>query len=157
MAAGRIHRTERDEHATSFKLTPIEYTGDFGSLIDEVLTSAEQMPKEPNPGLKQLVNQEWRQGLLQLRGQLFSTVCGDDPDGLKATADHIWPRALGGDTIQQNLLPACPSCNSAKGNIAAWQMAWIPEPVVFADVDEAQGLRSLQREVKTALHIPVRQ
>lgn len=133
------------------QLTPIEYSGDFGLLIDEVLSSAEQMPKEPSPGLKRLVIQNGGNACYGC-GRLFGAVYEDSPDGLKATTDHIWPRALGGDTIEQNLLPACASCNSAKGNIATWQMAWI-QPVVFSDVDEAHGLRSLQREVKTALHI----
>lgn len=32
------------------QLTPIEYSGDYGAFLEEVLTSAEQMPKEPGPG-----------------------------------------------------------------------------------------------------------
>ncbi|HVI98300.1 MAG TPA: HNH endonuclease signature motif containing protein [Sphingomonas sp.] len=135
------------------QLTPLDYDGDFGALIEEVLTSAEQMPKEPGPGLKRLVLQNGPDSCYSC-GRLFGAIYEDAPapDGLKATADHIWPRALGGDTNEANLLPACPSCNSAKGHIAAWQMAWI-QPVVFADVDEINGLRSLQREVKMALHV----
>jgi 5-methylcytosine-specific restriction endonuclease McrA len=135
------------------QLTPIEYSGDYGALIEEVLTSAEQMPKEPSPGLKRLVIQNGPHSCYSC-GRLFGAIYDDapEPDGLIATADHIWPRALGGDTIAENLLPACPSCNGAKGHIASWQMAWI-QPVVFADVDEANGLRSLQRELKMALHV----
>ncbi|MER8778807.1 HNH endonuclease [Mesorhizobium sp. M0977] len=133
------------------QLTPIEYSGDYGALMEEVLTSAEQMPKEPGPGLKRLVIQNGPKTCYSC-GRQFGAIYEDAPDGLKATADHIWPRALGGDTVDENLLPACPPCNSSKGHIAAWQMAWI-QPVVFADVDEANGLKSLQREVKMALHI----
>lgn len=135
------------------QLTPIEYSGDFGALIEEILTSAEQMPKEPSSFMKQFVIQNGPKACYSC-GRLFGAIYEDGPapDGLKATADHIWPRALGGDTIEENLLPACPSCNSAKGHIAAWQMAWV-QPVVFADVDEINGLKSLQREVKMALHV----
>ena len=135
------------------QLTPLDYDGDYGALIEEVLTSAEQMPREPSPGLKKLVLQNSPDSCYSC-GRMFGAIYEDGPapDGLKATADHIWPRALGGDTREANLLPACPSCNSAKGHIAAWQMAWI-QPVVFADVDEVNGLKSLQREVKMALHV----
>jgi hypothetical protein len=135
------------------ELTPLHYRGDFGDLVQEVLTSAEQMHKEPSAALKRLVI---RSGPVTCYscGRNFGGIYPDAPapDGLKATADHIWPRALGGDTIEENLLPACPTCNSSKGHIAAWQMAWI-QPVVFADVDEMSGLQSLPREVKMALHI----
>jgi 5-methylcytosine-specific restriction endonuclease McrA len=135
------------------QLTPIEYNGNYGALIEEILNSAEQMPKQPSPGLKRLAIKNGPKACYSC-GRLFNTPYEDAPlpDGLKATADHIWPKALGGDTIEENLLPACGSCNSAKGHIAAWQMAWI-QPVVFADVDEVSGLKTLQREVKMALHV----
>lgn len=133
------------------QLTPIEYRGDFGGFIQEVLVSAEQMPKEPSSGLKKLVIKN-SSNCCYSCGRQFGVMYDDEPDGLKPTADHIWPRALGGDTIEDNLLPACGSCNSAKGHIAAWQMAWM-QPIVFADVDEKNGLRSLAKEAKMALHV----
>lgn len=132
------------------QLTPIEYQGDFGDLIQEVLISAEQMPKEPSSGLKRLVIKNGPDCCYSC-GRQFGVIYKDAPSGLTPTADHIWPRALGGDTIEDNLLPACGSCNSFKGHIAAWQMVWM-QPIVFADVDEQNGLRSLAREAKIALH-----
>lgn len=134
-------------------LTPIEYDDDFGSLIDEVLTSAEQIPKEPSPSLKRSVIRNGSKSCYSC-GRLFGSICpdGPTPEGLQATADHLWPRALGGDTILDNLLPACGSCNSSKGHLAAWQMAWI-QPVVFAECDEESGLSALQRDLKMALHM----
>ena len=30
------------------------------------------------------------------------------------TCEHIWPRSYGGDSIEENLLPSCKSCNSNK-------------------------------------------
>jgi hypothetical protein len=143
----------RSQACDIIQLTPIEYSGDYAAFVEEVLTSAEQMPKEPSPGLKRFVIKNGPETCYSC-GRLFGAIYEDGPapNGLKATADHFWPRAFGGDTIEENLLPACGSCNSAKGHIAAWQMAWI-QPVVFADVDEANGLKSLPREVKMALHV----
>lgn len=144
-------RMLRERTCDVIQLTPIEYSGDYPALIEAVLTSSEQMPKEPGAALKRQVIRNGPKHCYSC-GRQFGITTGDAPNGLQATADHIWPRALGGDTLEENLLPACMSCNSSKGHIAAWQMAWI-QPVVFADIDEQQGLKSLQREVKMALHI----
>ncbi|WP_420566410.1 HNH endonuclease [Thalassobaculum sp.] len=135
------------------QLTSIEYRGDFSALVEEVLAGAEQMHKEPPSTLSRLVRRNHKEECYSC-GRIFGAIYKDAPapNGLSATVDHIWPRALGGDTIEENLLPACPSCNSAKGHIAAWQMAWI-QPVVFSDADEVNGLDSLRREVKIALHV----
>jgi hypothetical protein len=38
------------------------------------------------------------------------------------TCEHVWPRACGGNSIIENLLPACQSCNSEKANFATWVM-----------------------------------
>ena len=48
--------------------------------------------------------------------------------------EHIWPQSFGGDSIAENLLPACPACNNAKSDMLLWQNAHIhsftlkPEP-----------------------------
>lgn len=39
-------------------------------------------------------------------------MCGEFAD----TADHVTPRSLGGGDDPENLLPACRSCNSRRGN-----------------------------------------
>jgi len=36
------------------------------------------------------------------------------------TAEHLWPSSVGGDSIEENLLPACKACNNAKGNSPSW-------------------------------------
>ncbi|MCL4068937.1 HNH endonuclease [Pseudomonas sp. GX19020] len=130
------------------QLTPLEYSGDFGELIEEILVSAEQGNKEPTPAMKRAVMAHGPRHCYSC-GRLFGAYFDDAPQGLKATVDHVWPRALGGDTVEANLLPACPSCNSKKGHLATWHMAWI-QPVVLSDTD---GLRTLPREVKMALHM----
>lgn len=51
-------------------------------------------------------------------GELFCFLCGKQikPED-KYNADHWIPRALGGKTTEENLKPACVSCNSKKGCI----------------------------------------
>ncbi|GLZ26427.1 hypothetical protein Pstu01_30960 [Stutzerimonas stutzeri] len=53
---------------------------------------------------------------------------------LKMQLEHIWPQSFGGDSIVENLLPSCPSCNWLKDKMLLWQNAHIhsftlkPEP-----------------------------
>ena len=36
------------------------------------------------------------------------------------TIEHIWPISYGGQTIEENLLPACADCNSKRGSMLSW-------------------------------------
>lgn len=36
------------------------------------------------------------------------------------TAEHLWPSSVGGDSNEDNLLPACKACNGAKDNVVSW-------------------------------------
>lgn len=134
-------------------LGPVSYGGDYSALVDEVLTSAEQLDKPMGPGLKKAVKKAGP-GHCHSCGLQFDIVPQNGSHILVATADHVWPRSLGGDTIEDNLISACDICNSKKGHIAAWQMAWI-QPVVFSEFDEASSLKSFPRDLRIALHIRV--
>jgi 5-methylcytosine-specific restriction endonuclease McrA len=37
-------------------------------------------------------------------------------------AEHVWPQSYGGESEEENLLPACNGCNRAKGNYPCWAM-----------------------------------
>lgn len=132
-------------------LGPASYSGNFSALIDEVLTSAEQLDKTIGNGLKKAVKRAGPDHCYSC-GLQFGIVPSGGTDVLMASADHIWPRALGGDSVESNLIPTCNICNSKKGHIAAWQMAWI-QPVVFSDMDEVRSLEVFPRELKIGLHI----
>jgi hypothetical protein len=135
------------------QVTPIEYATNFFELVHETLTSAEQMGREPSEALKKKVVKDGPPYCYSC-GRMFYAVYADAPDtpGLEPTADHLWPRALGGDTVEGNLLPACKACNSKKGHLATWHMAWL-QPVVFADCNAQGGLEAVAVEVKMALHM----
>jgi hypothetical protein len=69
----------------------------------------------------------------------------------KMELEHIWPQSFGGDSTVENLLPACPPCNSEKGSMILWQNAHIhsftlkPEP-------SSDELTSIKKKVKIAQH-----
>ena len=58
-------------------------------------------------------------------------MCGASLDRKKGrantyTIEHIWPISYGGDTIEENLLPACADCNSKRGSM----LSWVAGPVI---------------------------
>jgi len=44
-----------------------------------------------------------------------------DAQGSKATLEHVWPASLGGDSISNNLAPACGRCNNGKSDLFTWE------------------------------------
>ena len=55
----------------------------------------------------------------------FLSTNGDsifiDSKGNKATLEHVWPSSLGGDSNEENLVPACETCNKVKGDLFTWE------------------------------------
>src|SRR5262249_31393125 len=57
----------------------------------------------------------------------------------KFTVEHLWPRCYGGDSIDDNLLPACGSCNSdKKGDFATWGMTNVQSLVLGFSPTESE-------------------
>ncbi len=68
------------------------------------------------------------------------------------TCEHICPRAYGGNSIEDNLLPACQSCNSdKKGNFATWAMPAI-QSLIMGFNPTTQRLQEIEGCYKFALH-----
>jgi hypothetical protein len=67
------------------------------------------------------------------------------------TLEHVWPRSVGGESVEENLLPACTHCQKAKGDTFSWEgfsvqnFAMSPEP-------SSDAITSIPREVKIARH-----
>jgi len=41
----------------------------------------------------------------------------------RLTLDHLRPRSIGGDNADKNIVTACKSCNSARGDMPWWKFA----------------------------------
>lgn len=62
----------------------------------------------------QLSHQEWKECVIFFGGEC--AYCGATPrKGQRLTRDHLHPMSDGGATTQDNIVPACRSCNSSKG------------------------------------------
>ena len=64
--------------------------------------------------------------------------CGDKPNYL--TIDHVKPRIHGGDSMRNNLVPACRTCNANKGSSRDWQ-SWYKSQSFFC-VQRASRIES---------------
>ena len=59
-------------------------------------------------------HQEWKEALIFFGGEC--AYCGCTPRrGQRLTRDHLQAIKMGGTTSQDNIVPACGSCNSSKG------------------------------------------
>lgn len=68
------------------------------------------------------------------------------------TLEHIWPRSYGGDSIEENFLPACQSCNSKKkSNFATWTMPAI-QSLLYGISPEEQRLEEIHGSFKFSMH-----
>ncbi|WP_348261790.1 HNH endonuclease [Telmatobacter sp. DSM 110680] len=68
------------------------------------------------------------------------------------TLEHIWPQSYGGDSIEDNFLPACQSCNSKKkANFATWAMPPI-QSLLYGIAPDDQRLEEIHGSFKFSLH-----
>ena len=77
---------------------------------------------------------------------------GDQASDRAYTADHIWPQSYGGDSIEENLLPACRVCNDQhKSNFATWAMTSV-QSVIFGVDPTAESLSRVTGTSRFAIH-----
>jgi len=87
---------------------------------------------------------------------LYCYICGvsisrsNQDSNLNAELEHIWPQSYGGDSIIENLLPACFKCNKDKGNMILWQNANVHSFVLKPNPseDEFENIRRVERIAK---------
>lgn len=91
------------------------------------------------------------------RGLNNCYICGKDiyethDDGNQTLElEHIWPQSFGGDSITENLLPACHHCNRDKANMLLWQNYNVHSFVLKPD-PSADELTAIKRKEKIAQH-----
>lgn len=67
------------------------------------------------------------------------------------TLEHLWPTSIGGDSIEDNLIPACSTCQKITKDTAAWE--WLNvQNHVFSTTPSEDELTALPRNVKYAKH-----
>lgn len=125
VAAARSFAAEIDEYSDQLS----EYLNEFLNIPKEqrqrlvrlASAAAEASDREMSKGLKSQMR-DWaidqHPHCYMCSVQLDFT--NSDPD-TSFTRDHVWPSSYGGDSVLENLLPACGKCNSErKAHFATW-------------------------------------
>lgn len=97
------------------------------------------------------------QALANRRGT-YCYICGNevrsdsmDPSNLLAL-EHIWPSSLGGNSVVDNLLPACSVCNCAKADMLLWHSAYVAGFCLKPEPSEEE-MKHVQRSHKIAVYM----
>lgn len=76
-------------------------------------------------------HQQWKETVIYFEGRC--AYCGRTTrNGERLTKDHLVPVSRGGATVQSNIVPACSSCNSSKGN-DEWREWYMKQPFFSQD------------------------
>ncbi len=116
------HGAEYDDALSGYLRDYLDISkDDLQRLLRLTKAAADAAEKEISPGLKNQLR-TWA-----MSHHAHCYMCGVALDFTGAdsfasfTRDHLWPRSYGGDSILENLLPACGKCNSErKSHFATW-------------------------------------
>lgn len=139
------------------------------AIIDTMVvhyTSAGDVYERLLPAIRsarQTISDSVRLGVvaLAMREMPYCYLCGTEvdfvADGHRAfTLDHVWPRAYGGNSDEENLLGACRSCNEAKSSEPSWAMYPIQSYVAGFDVQDLEDMPKVMRfavQARAAKHL----
>ncbi|REE06556.1 hypothetical protein B0G71_8235 [Paraburkholderia sp. BL27I4N3] len=92
------------------------------------------------------------------RGQISCYLCARelDPSAAKDNAahltfEHLWPTSIGGDSVEENLLPACTRCQLVTKDTASWE--WINlQNFVLPKEPSIEALKAVPHSVRFARH-----
>jgi hypothetical protein len=67
------------------------------------------------------------------------------------TLEHLWPASMGGDSVEENLLPACNRCQNFTKDAMSWEWLNIHN-IVLPVYPSANALDSVSQRVRYAKH-----
>lgn len=68
-----------------------------------------------------------------------------------ATLEHLWPSSIGGESVEENLLPACCSCQGAKEDALSWEWTNVHNVVLPAAASD-DCLKAIRWSTRIARH-----
>lgn len=103
---------------------------DLGVLVRDALRANDA---SDNPIPKSIETEIWHKRRIHYCCFCGTTLTADsdsivrDVQGNKATLEHVWPSSLGGDSVSDNLVPACSRCNQVKSDLFTWEQGSVHE------------------------------
>ena len=130
----------------------------FPSVGEEVSRKIARAVIEAERASRQSVSRSCRTAVLRESKQHFCYLCGYRLDAAAAAGssnhlslEHLWPMALGGDSIEENLLPACDRCQIDTQDTVSWEWPNIHN-LVLPPAPSADAMNSVDRGVRYARH-----
>lgn len=108
------------------------------------------------------ISKNLRNSLLKNNKNYKCYLCGTQLDateknekGLRfITLEHLWPKSIGGDTVEGNLLPACNKCQETTKDTLSWE--WLNvHNIVLPKTPSEDALRSINHKERYARHFMV--
>ncbi|MFO0760065.1 MAG: hypothetical protein U0359_26515 [Byssovorax sp.] len=124
---------------------------DLTGQITRAVMQAENASSRPIPP-------SVKKDVLQRGGALRCYLCSrpldpavkrDSPDFL--TLEHLWPSSIGGDSIEENLLPACKKCQIDKADGLSWEWFNVHNLMLPSSPDE-EALKAVPWSARIARH-----
>lgn len=139
---------ERDIKQAILDTMIIDYQ-DVADLFVRLEPAIRAARREVSDGLRKAI-----EGFAR-REMSYCYLCGSDLDFVanaptSFTVDHVWPRAYGGDSVEENLLPACRSCNERKDKTPSWAIYPVQALVAGFRLDD-EGLARMPKEMRFAV------
>lgn len=123
-------------------------SGNLDRLAALVLDAELKSRKDISPSTRKIVTPKF---------QCECYVCGryisvnHTNINLRLELEHIWPQCYGGDSIPENLIPACHECNNEKSHLLLWQNFHL-HSFTLKPNPSPDELTSIQRKEKIAKH-----
>ena len=123
-------------------------SGALERIANAVIAAHYASSRPISEALRKLIKEEFRKPQCYTCGQALGWK---NSAGLPIVSlDHVWPAAWGGDSVEDNLLPACSNCNSRRNDLIGWQ--WVSAQALVGDHESSSFLATMQRPYKNALH-----
>ena len=119
--------------------------------LARAVVAAERSSNQPiPPGVRSRIVNGRNQISCYLCPEILSPTATRGQPGF-FTLEHLWPQSVGGDSVEDNLLPACSRCQETTKDTMSWEWLNIQNIVLPADAS-AGAIASVSRKGHFARH-----
>jgi hypothetical protein len=129
----------------------------FPSIARDLCIRLARGVEDAHQASNHAVRRSHRQAVLRASNN-FCFLCGVllDPRAASGsrtypTLEHVWPASMGGDTIEENLLPACRECQQVTQDTLSWEWCNI-QNLVLPPQPSFDSLEAVSKRTRYARH-----
>lgn len=122
--------------------------------VDQLARLSLQAAADSKRPIKDSVKKTLRNGLDELPCYVCGGMCrhrsSDEKEAIEY--EHLWPASFGGNSVIDNILPACWACNKAKDDMLLWHTGHLFSFLLKPDPSQEE-LKSISRKEKIARYM----